>query len=170
VVTAYTLCFGGLMLLGGRLADLLGRRRMFLAGLATFTLASLGVGLAGDGTVLVAARALQGVGAALLSPAALSIITTTFHGRERYRALGVWAALGRRRRRRRGPARRDADQRSGLAVGLLRQRAGRRAGGGGGPGDGGHLATIKRPGPGRARGAGRHRRRRAADLRAGAGR
>jgi EmrB/QacA subfamily drug resistance transporter len=94
VVTAYTLCFGGLMLLGGRLADLLGRRRMFLAGLTTFTLASLGAGLAGDGTVLVAARALQGVGAALLSPAALSIITTTFHGRERYRALGVWAALG----------------------------------------------------------------------------
>src|SRR5215217_962489 len=94
VVTAYTLCYGGLMLLGGRLADLLGRRRMFLAGLATFTLASLGAGLAGDGTVLVAARALQGVGAALLSPAALSIITTTFQGRERYRALGVWAALG----------------------------------------------------------------------------
>jgi len=94
VVTAYTLCFGGLMLLGGRLADLLGRRRIFLAGLATFTLASLGAGLAGNGTVLVAARALQGVGAALLSPAALSIITTTFHGRERYRALGVWAALG----------------------------------------------------------------------------
>jgi EmrB/QacA subfamily drug resistance transporter len=94
VVTAYTLCFGGLMLLGGRLADLLGRRRVFLAGLATFTLASLGAGLAGNGTVLVAARALQGVGAALLSPAALSIITTTFHGRERYRALGVWAALG----------------------------------------------------------------------------
>jgi EmrB/QacA subfamily drug resistance transporter len=94
VVTAYTLCFGGLMLLGGRLADLLGRRRVFLAGLTTFTLASLGAGLAGDGTVLVAARALQGVGAALLSPAALSIITTTFQGRERYRALGVWAALG----------------------------------------------------------------------------
>ena len=94
VVTAYTLCFGGLLLLGGRLADLLGRRRMFLAGLATFTLASLGAGLAGDGTVLVAARALQGVGAALLSPAALSIITTTFHGRERHRALGIWAALG----------------------------------------------------------------------------
>jgi MFS family permease len=82
------------MLLGGRVADLLGRRRIFLVGLATFTLASLGAGLAGNGTVLVAARALQGVGAALLSPAALSIITTIFHGRERYRALGVWAALG----------------------------------------------------------------------------
>jgi EmrB/QacA subfamily drug resistance transporter len=94
VVTAYTLCFGGLMLLGGRLADLLGRRRMFLAGLATFTIASLAAGLAPDGMILVAARALQGVGAALLSPAALSIVTTTFQGRERYRALGVWAALG----------------------------------------------------------------------------
>jgi EmrB/QacA subfamily drug resistance transporter len=94
VVTAYTLCFGGLMLLGGRLADLLGRRRVFLTGLATFTLASLGAGLAGDGGLLVAARGLQGVGAALLSPAALAIITTTFRGRERHRALGVWAALG----------------------------------------------------------------------------
>jgi EmrB/QacA subfamily drug resistance transporter len=94
VVTAYTLCFGGLMLLGGRLADLLGRRRTFLAGLTVFTLASLGAGLAGDGVVLLAARAIQGVGAALLSPAALSIITTTFHGRERHRALGVWAGIG----------------------------------------------------------------------------
>ena len=94
VVTAYTLCFGGLMLLGGRLADLLGRRRTFLAGLAAFTAASAGAGLAGDGSVLLAARALQGAGAALLSPAALSIITTTFHGRERQRALGVWAGIG----------------------------------------------------------------------------
>ncbi|MEH1127393.1 MFS transporter [Micromonospora sp. CPCC 206061] len=94
VVTAYTLCFGGLMLLGGRLADLLGRRSMFLTGLVIFTAASLAAGLAGDANVLVGARAAQGVGAALLSPAALSIITTTFHGPERHRALGVWAALG----------------------------------------------------------------------------
>jgi EmrB/QacA subfamily drug resistance transporter len=94
VVTAYTLCFGGLMLLGGRLADLFSRRRTFLAGLMVFTLASLGAGLAGNGAVLLAARATQGVGAALLSPAALSIITTTFHGRERHRALGVWAGIG----------------------------------------------------------------------------
>lgn len=94
VVTAYTLCFGGLMLLGGRLADLLGRRAVFLTGLALFTAASLAAGLAGDATVLIGARAAQGVGAALLSPAALSIITTTFHGAERHRALGVWAALG----------------------------------------------------------------------------
>src|SRR5215217_2171542 len=93
VVTTYTLFFGGLLLLGGRLADLLGRRRTFLAGLGVFTAASLAAGLAGDGSVLLAARALQGVGAALLSPSALSIITTTFHGSERRRALGTWAAL-----------------------------------------------------------------------------
>jgi EmrB/QacA subfamily drug resistance transporter len=94
VVTAYTLCFGGLMMLGGRLADLLGRRRTFLAGLLLFTAASLAAGLAGDGTTMVVARVAQGVGAALLSPAALSILTTTFHGPDRHRALGVWAALG----------------------------------------------------------------------------
>jgi EmrB/QacA subfamily drug resistance transporter len=93
VVTAYTLCFGGLMLLGGRLADALGRRRMFLAGLGLFTVASLASGLAQAGTILVAARAGQGLGAALLSPAALAIITTTFHGQERDRALGMWAAI-----------------------------------------------------------------------------
>jgi EmrB/QacA subfamily drug resistance transporter len=92
-VTAYTLCFGGLLLLGGRLADTLGRRRTFLAGLGLFTVASLASGLSQTGTVLVAARAAQGVGAALLSPAALAIITTTFHGRERNRALGIWAAI-----------------------------------------------------------------------------
>ena len=94
VVTAYTLCFGGLMLLGGRLADAVGRRRTFLTGLAVFTLASLASGIAANGEMLVAARAAQGVGAALLSPAALSILTTTFSGAERNRALGVWAALG----------------------------------------------------------------------------
>ncbi|MEN3533889.1 MFS transporter [Microbispora sp. ZYX-F-249] len=94
VVTAYTLCFGGLMLLGGRLADALGARRTLLAGLAVFTLASLGTGLAASGPVLIAGRVAQGVGAALLSPAALSIVTTAFHGAERNKALGVWAALG----------------------------------------------------------------------------
>ncbi|MEV4069787.1 MFS transporter [Nonomuraea fuscirosea] len=94
VITAYTLCFGGLMLLGGRMADALGRRRVFLAGLAVFTLASLVSGLAGDAAMLVAARAAQGIGAAMLSPAALSIVTTTFHGPDRNRALGVWAAIG----------------------------------------------------------------------------
>jgi EmrB/QacA subfamily drug resistance transporter len=93
VVTAYTLCFGGLMLLGGRLADTLGRRRTFLTGLGVFTAASLASGLAQTGTALITARGGQGVGAALLSPAALAIITTTFHGPERNRALGVWAAI-----------------------------------------------------------------------------
>ncbi|WP_344283585.1 MFS transporter [Actinomadura napierensis] len=94
VVTAYSLCFGGLLLLGGRLADALGRRRALLLGLALFTTASLVSGLAGTGGVLIAGRAAQGVGAALLSPAALSIVTTTFRGPERNRALGVWAAIG----------------------------------------------------------------------------
>ncbi|WP_412542940.1 MFS transporter [Longispora sp. K20-0274] len=94
VVTGYTVSFGGLMLLGGRLADLLGARRMLLAGLVMFTLASLAGALAGNGGTLIAARVAQGVGAALLSPAALSIVTTTFTGPERHRALGVWAGLG----------------------------------------------------------------------------
>ncbi|MFI6935848.1 MFS transporter [Streptomyces sp. NPDC050287] len=93
-VTAYTLCFGGLMLLGGRLADALGARRTLLAGLAVFTAASLVTGLAGSATTLLSGRVAQGVGAALLSPAALSIVTTTFHGTERNKALGVWAVIG----------------------------------------------------------------------------
>ncbi|PWK86346.1 EmrB/QacA subfamily drug resistance transporter [Lentzea atacamensis] len=93
VVTAYTLCFGGLMLLGGRLADAVGRRRTFLIGLTVFTIASLVSGLAWSASALVAARTAQGMGAALLSPAALSIVTTTFHGPDRNRALGVWAAI-----------------------------------------------------------------------------
>ncbi|HEX2032999.1 MAG TPA: MFS transporter [Chloroflexota bacterium] len=94
VLAAYTLTFGGLLLLGGRLADALGRRRTFLVGVAVFTAASLASGLAWHGTALVVSRALQGVGAALLSPAALSLITTTFQGADRHRALGVWAAIG----------------------------------------------------------------------------
>ncbi|MFE0516087.1 MFS transporter, partial [Streptomyces sp. NPDC058964] len=93
-VTAYTLCFGGLMLLGGRLADALGARRTLLAGLAVFTMASLVTGLADNAATLLGGRIAQGIGAALLSPAALSIVTTTFHGSERNKALGVWAALG----------------------------------------------------------------------------
>lgn len=94
VVTTYTLCFGGLMVLGGRLSDAFGARRMLVTGLAVFTAASLVCGLAGSGTLLIVGRGLQGVGAALLSPAALATITTTFHGRERTRALSVWAAIG----------------------------------------------------------------------------
>jgi EmrB/QacA subfamily drug resistance transporter len=94
VVNAYTLAFGGLLLLGGRTSDLLGRRRMFMAGLALFAAASLAGGLAGSAGLLIAARAVQGVGAALLSPAALALVTVTFPaGRERNIALGVWGAL-----------------------------------------------------------------------------
>jgi EmrB/QacA subfamily drug resistance transporter len=94
VVNAYTLTFGGFLLLGGRLADLLGRRRMFMIGLVLFSLASLAGGLAQSEAWLIVARAVQGLGAAIVSPAALSIITTTFaEGAERNRALGVWGAV-----------------------------------------------------------------------------
>src|SRR3989475_12067503 len=93
VITAYALLFGGALLLGGRLADLLGRRRLFIAGLALFTVSSLLDGLAWSEGSLIGFRALQGLGAALLSPAALSILTTTFkEGRERNLALGIWGA------------------------------------------------------------------------------
>src|SRR5690348_10550103 len=93
-ITSYSLMFGSLLLLGGRAADLLGRRRVFLTGLAVFTASSLATALAADAEMLFAARAGQGIGAALLSPAALSIITSTFHGPERAKALGVWGAVG----------------------------------------------------------------------------
>jgi EmrB/QacA subfamily drug resistance transporter len=94
VVNAYTLTFGGFLLLGGRLADLLGRRRMFMIGLVVFSLASLAGGLAQSEAWLIGARAIQGLGAAIVSPAALSIITTTFaEGAERNRALGIWGAV-----------------------------------------------------------------------------
>ena len=94
VITAYVLFTGGLMLLGGRAADLLGRRAVFLAGLATFTAASLASGLAWSPAALIAARAVQGIGAALLLPSALSIVTTTYEGGQRTVALAVWGALG----------------------------------------------------------------------------
>ena len=94
VVNAYTLTFGGFLLLGGRLADLLGRRRMFIVGALLFGAASLAGGLAASEAQLIAARAIQGLGAAIISPAALSIVTTTFaEGAERNRALGVWGAV-----------------------------------------------------------------------------
>jgi EmrB/QacA subfamily drug resistance transporter len=94
IVNAYTLTFGGFLMLGGRAADLFGRRRMFLAGVALFTGASLLNGLATSPSVLVAGRALQGLGGALVSPAALTVLTTTFaEGRERTTALGVWSAV-----------------------------------------------------------------------------
>src|SRR5688572_30391472 len=93
-ITSYSLVFGSLLLLGGRAADLLGRRRVFLTGLGIFTVASLASALATSAAVFFAARAGQGLGAAMLSPAALSIITTTFHGPARAKALGVWGAVG----------------------------------------------------------------------------
>jgi len=94
VINAYTLFFGGFLLLGGRAGDLFGRKRLFLAGVSLFTIASLLSGLSTTSTELVGARALQGLGAALVSPAALSIITTTFTGPgDRARALGVWGAI-----------------------------------------------------------------------------
>jgi EmrB/QacA subfamily drug resistance transporter len=94
VINAYTLTFGGLLLLGGRAADLLGRRRMFVSGLVLFSLASLVCGLSTSAAMLVSARAVQGVGAAIISPAALSILMTTFQeGPERNKALGIWGAI-----------------------------------------------------------------------------
>src|SRR3984885_14294512 len=94
VVNAYALTFGGFLMLGGRMADLLGRRRMFMLGLALFSVASFAGGVAQSEAWLIAARAVQGLGAAIVSPAALSIITTTFaEGSERNRALGIWGAV-----------------------------------------------------------------------------
>ncbi len=104
IVNGYTLIFGGFLMLGGRLADLLGRKRLFVSGVALFALASLLNGLAQSSEILIAGRALQGLAGALVSPAALSIVTTTFtDGEQRTRALGVWSAIAA----------------SGAAVGLL---------------------------------------------------
>jgi EmrB/QacA subfamily drug resistance transporter len=94
VVSAYTLTFGGFLMLGSRVADLLGRKRMFVAGLVLFSAASLACGLSGSDTQLIAFRAIQGLGAAIISPAALAILTTTFEeGEERNKALGIWGAI-----------------------------------------------------------------------------
>ena len=94
VITAYAIMFGGFLLLGGRMADLLGRRRLFIAGVALFTVSSLLAGFAWSAGSLITFRATQGLGGALLAPAALSILTTTFaEGRERNIALGVWGAV-----------------------------------------------------------------------------
>ncbi|HET6186705.1 MAG TPA: MFS transporter, partial [Trebonia sp.] len=95
VVTGYALTFGGFLLLGGRAADLLGRRRILMAGLAVFTGSSLGCGLATTDSVLILMRCLQGLGAAIVLPAALSIVMNMFpEGAERNKALGVWGAIG----------------------------------------------------------------------------
>jgi EmrB/QacA subfamily drug resistance transporter len=95
IITAYAIAFGGFLLLGGRAADLLGRRRVFMVGVALFTIASLTCGLAQNEAMLIASRAVQGLGGAVISPAALSIVMTSFEeGPERNKALGVWGALG----------------------------------------------------------------------------
>lgn len=94
VITSYSLIFGSLLLLGGRASDRLGRRRLFLAGLTVFTMASFASALSLSASMLFAARAGQGLGAAMLSPAALSIITTAFQGKERAKALSAWGAVG----------------------------------------------------------------------------
>jgi MFS family permease len=95
LVTAYSLAVGGFMLLGGRAADLLGRRRVLMAGVGLFTVASFGATLAGSENLLIAMRGLQGLGAAMLIPAALSTVRNIFEeGAERNKALGIWGALG----------------------------------------------------------------------------
>src|ERR671934_2206116 len=95
VVSAYALLFGGFLLLFGRVADIVGRRRVFLVGIAVFSIASLLSGLAWSEGALIGARALQGLGAAMITPAALSILTTTFtEGKDRNAALGAWGAVG----------------------------------------------------------------------------
>ena len=95
VVNAYALVFAGFLLMGGRLADVIGRRRAFLAGLALFCVASLVGGTAVEPGALIAARAVQGLGAAVLAPATLTLLTTTFpEGNDRTRALAIWAAVG----------------------------------------------------------------------------
>ena len=93
VVAGYALTFAALMLTGGKLADLLGRRRVFVAGLVVFTVASLACGLAGSAEVLIGARVVQGIGAAMMNPATLSIITATFPPRQRGTAIGIWAGV-----------------------------------------------------------------------------
>ena len=95
MVNAYTVTFAGFLLLGGRAADLLGRRRVFVAGLILFAAASLAGGIADSQGVLIAARAVQGLGGAVIAPASLSILTTTFaEGPARNRAVGIWGAMG----------------------------------------------------------------------------
>src|SRR5882724_12974271 len=93
VVTGYALTFGALMLTGGKLADLFGRRLIFVVGLAIFTGSSLACGLAGGASVLIGARVVQGIGAALMNPATLSIITISFPPRQRGTAIGIWAGV-----------------------------------------------------------------------------
>src|SRR6201996_6313742 len=93
VISGYLITYGGFLLLGGRAADLLGRRRLLIAGTALFAVSSLACGLADSQGLLVGGRLAQGLGAAMMSPAALSILTTTFQGSDRHKALGLWAGI-----------------------------------------------------------------------------
>ena len=128
VVNAYLLTFGGFLLLGGRLGDLFGHRRLFLAGIALFTLASLACGLSTTQGLLVAARAVQGVGGAVVSAVALSLIMTLFtEPAERAKAMGVFGFVDGRRRQHRRAARRRPHRHARLALDLPRQPADRRA-------------------------------------------
>ena len=124
IVTGYALTFAALMLTGGKLADLLGRRLIFVVGLAIFTIASLACGLADSGDVLIGARIVQGVGAALMNPATLSIITATFPPQQRGTAIGIWAGIVGPRARDRPARRRAAHRARELALDLLRQHPG----------------------------------------------
>ena len=129
VISAYALMFGGFLLLGGRAADLLGRRRIFLVGIVVFTLASFLAGLAWSEASLIGARALQGLGAAIISPAALSILSDDVPGGTRAEHRARRLGRGRRLRRRgRRAARRHPHRRAELGVDLPRQRAGRHRG------------------------------------------
>ena len=157
VVTAYVLASGGLVLLGGRAADVAGRRRVFLAGLALFTAASLASGIAPAAGALIAARAGQGLGAALLTPAALSIITTSYAGAQRATALGVWGAIGGAGAAAGVLAGGMLDDVAWLALGLPGERARRRRG------------RTAEPAPGAAAQAAAPRRPRARPARRGAG-
>ena len=128
VITAYAITFGGFLLLGGRAADLLGRRRVFIVGVALFTIASLVCGLAQSEGMLIASRAVQGLGGAIISPAALSIVMTSFEeGRRAQQGARRLGCARRQRRRGRRARGRRADGLPQLALDLLRQRARRRA-------------------------------------------
>ena len=145
VVSSYILVFAGLLLAGGRLADVFGRRRLFVTGLSVFTLASLGAGLAGSGAELIGFRLAQGLGAALLVPTTLAILVATFDNlRERATAIGVWTRHRRRRARGRPADRRLHQPALPLGLDLLHQRAGRRDHPGPGPGHGERVAGHQR--------------------------
>ncbi len=134
VVNAYALTFGGLLLLGGRAGDILGRKRVFIAGIILFSAASLLGGFATSEAWLLGARALQGVGGAIVAPTALSLITTNFpEGAPRNRAMGVYAAMSIGGGRGRPAGRRPADHVRVLALGVLRQRPDRHRGRAAGP-------------------------------------